>query len=52
MRPKIYCPKCKEEMKFKEMGNSLVMYCPKCGDARVVGYPDNWEEVKKEYLED
>ena len=50
MKKKYYCPHCKSEMKFKDMGTCLALYCPKCENATMLDYPDDWENVKEEYL--
>lgn len=52
MKDIFYCPKCKCEMKFKDMKGCLSIYCPICGDTRMVDYPEKWEELKHEYIAD
>ena len=44
MKQKFYCGQCKTEMKFKDTGNSLVMYCPKCEIVRMLEKPNGWEK--------
>ena len=52
MREKFICPKCGVEMKFEDLNGKLRMCCPICESSRILDYPENWEEVKHEYLED
>lgn len=38
-----------ENETMTDIKGCLAMYCPICGDTRMVDYPENWEEFKKDY---
>ena len=49
VRKKYFCPHCKCEMKLKDMNGCSALYCPKCENAIVVEYPENFKNVQKDY---